>query len=84
MGLRLNSNASNLSKALSALEGRSAYSINQHLKRKGRLWQPAFYERALRAEDNRLAIARYIVANPLRRGLVKSVKDYPFWDSVYL
>jgi|SRR5690554_5425879 len=82
--LSLNNESSKLSKTLGALKGRSAFSINQHLKRKGRLWQPAFYERALRAEDDRLAIARYIIANPLRKGLVKSVKDYPFWNSVYL
>ncbi len=31
-----------------------------------------------------LAIARYIVANPLRAGLVKKLGDYPYWDSIWL
>jgi len=29
-------------------------------------------------------VARYIVANPLRAGLVRSVRDYPHWDAVWL
>ena len=35
----------------------------------------------LRAEDDVLGIARYIVENPVRAGLVRSVKDYPFSGS---
>jgi len=29
-------------------------------------------------------IARYIVANPLRAGLVSRVGDYPLWDACWL
>ena len=29
-------------------------------------------------------VARYIVANPLRAGLVEKIGDYPFWDAVWL
>jgi len=29
-------------------------------------------------------VARYIVANPLRAGLVESVRDYPHWDAIWL
>ena len=29
-------------------------------------------------------VARYIVANPLRAGLVKKLADYPFWNAVWL
>ena len=31
-----------------------------------------------------LAVARHLVANPVRVGLVKSVGAYPYWDSVWL
>ena len=64
--------------------GNSAHAINHYLQRTGRLWQPAYHDRALRDEDDRLAIARYIVANPLRAGLVQRLGDYPHWDSVWL
>jgi putative transposase len=30
------------------------------------------------------SIARYIVANPLRAGLVERLGDYPHWDAVWL
>ena len=82
--LRLSSSGSSLSKIVQSLKGRSAYLLNKQSNRIGRLWQPAFYERALRSEDDRKAIARYILNNPKRRGLVESVKDYPYWDSVFL
>jgi putative transposase len=38
----------------------------------------------LRREESMVHVARYIVANPLRAGLVRSVRDYPHWDAVWL
>jgi putative transposase len=73
-----------LSSVIRAVKGRSALLLNKQLNRRGRLWQQGYYEHALRAEENRLGIARYIVANPLRKGLVKRLGDYPHWDSVWL
>jgi len=29
-------------------------------------------------------MARYIIGNPVRSGLVQRVGDYPFWDAVWL
>lgn len=48
------------------------------------LWQKGFYDRALRREEDLLALARYMIANPLRAGLVSSVRQYPLWDCVWL
>jgi hypothetical protein len=31
-----------------------------------------------------LAMARYIVANPLRAGIAHSLADYPHWDAIWL
>ncbi|MBS4096126.1 MAG: transposase [Sulfuricella sp.] len=47
-------------------------------------WQAGFHDRALRREEDLQAVARYIVANPLRAGLVKRIGDYPHWDAVWL
>jgi len=49
-----------------------------------RLWQPGFHDRALRAEEDLLAVARYVVANPIRAGLSRSFGGYPFWDAVWI
>jgi putative transposase len=46
------------------------------------LWQPGFHDRALRREDDLAAVARYIVVNPLRAGLVSCTGVYPHWDAV--
>ena len=34
-----------------------------------------FHDRALRRDEDTLSTARYIVANPLRAGLVKNIRD---------
>ena len=67
-----------LSESIRALKGRSAHRLG------GPLWQRAFHDRALRREDDLLATARYVVANPLRAGLVTRLGDYPHWDAVWL
>lgn len=82
--LRLGADGESLSKVVGALKGASGFVINKKLQRKGKSWQASFYDRALRDEDDRKNIARYIVTNPLRKGLVSKIGDYPFWNSVYL
>ncbi len=71
------------SRSLSAVVGRvkarCAKAIGQ-----GPLWQPGFHDHAARQEEDLQAMARYIVANPLRAGLVTRVADYPLWDAAWL
>lgn len=50
----------------------------------GSIWQEGYHDRALRTEENLPEVARYIVLNPVRAGLVKSVRDYPLWDAKWL
>ena len=50
----------------------------------GPLWGKSFHDRALRADEDAIAAARYIVLNPVRGGLVCKVGDYPFWDAVWV
>jgi len=73
-----------LPSVLQRVKARSARNLNQHLHRRGRLWQAGYHDHALRAEQDLLGIARYIVANPIRAGLVKRVADYPLWDARWL
>lgn len=62
----------------------SAHAVNRLTGISGALWQAAYHEHLLRADESALAVARYIVANPLRAGLVRRVADYPHWDCVWL
>jgi REP element-mobilizing transposase RayT len=81
--LSLNGDA-DLSGTVGRFKGLSARAVNRLLDRRGPLWQPGFHDRALRRDEDRVAVARYIVANPLRAGLVSRLADYPHWDSVWL
>jgi putative transposase len=48
------------------------------------IWQKGFYDHGIRSDESLIRAARYIVANPLRAGLVSKIGDYPHWDSVWL
>ena len=48
------------------------------------IWQAGYYDHAIRKDEDIANIARYIIANPVRAGLVKRVGDYPHWDAVWL
>lgn len=52
--------------------------------RLGPVWGKSFHDRALRHEEDAITLARYIVLNPVRAGLVRKVGDYPFWNAVWL
>jgi len=45
------------------------------------LWQRSYYDHVVRSEEGLLQIAKYIVANPVRAGLVESSVDYPLSGS---
>lgn len=41
------------------------------------IWQKGYYDHAIRKDEDIQNIARYIIANPIRAGLVTKVGDYP-------
>lgn len=48
------------------------------------VWQRGFHDHALRRDEDLVSVARYVVANPVRAGLVRHIGDYPHWDAVWL
>lgn len=76
--------ADTLSGVVNRVKSSVARAVNATLQRKGQLWAKSFHDHALRSEEDLLQVARYVVANPMRAGLVRSVRDYPFWDAVWL
>lgn len=73
-----------LAHVVRSIKGRSAHIINRKLQRRGPLWQAGYHDHAVRYEEDLIGLARYVVANPLRAGLVKRIGDYPHWDAVWL
>ncbi|WHZ19764.1 MAG: hypothetical protein OJF55_001913 [Rhodanobacteraceae bacterium] len=47
-------------------------------------WAGAFHDHALRRDEQIETAARYIIANPVRAGLVESPWAWPFWNSEWL
>jgi REP element-mobilizing transposase RayT len=73
-----------LAELMCRFKSRSSLAVNQALGRRGRLWQKGYHDRAVRREEDVKALARYVVANPIRAGLVTRVHDYPLWDACWL
>lgn len=73
-----------LDDTVTRLKSASARNAKRTLGRNGPLWTHAYHDRALRREEELAAVARYIVANPVRAGLVRRVGDWPFWNAVWL
>ena len=66
------------------VKGRSATRLNRLEGFAHPVWQRAYFDRAIRRDDDLEVVARYIIENPLRKGLVTRVGDYPLWDSIWL
>ena len=73
-----------LSLVVNRLKSASGRQANRVLDRRGPFWQKAFHDHALREEEDLRKVARYMVANPLRAGLVDTINDYPFWNAIWL
>jgi putative transposase len=66
------------------VKSRSAIEIRRGLGGEGRVWQKGYHDHAARRDEDVRALARYVVANPLRAGLVRTLGDYPLWDAAWL
>lgn len=67
-----------LSNVIKSMKSESAKAIGQPI------WQSGYYDHAVRKDEDIQTIARYIVANPIRAGLVTKVGDYSHWDAIWL
>lgn len=76
--------AGDLAAVARRMKSRGARAVNRARGGEGALWQSGFHDHALRRDEDLPGVARYIVANPLRAGLVARIGDYPHWDAVWL
>ena len=73
-----------LSSTIQKMKSRSSYFLHCADPGIGLVWQRGFHDHALRKEEDLAAVARYVVANPLRAGLTSSLRNYSLWDAVWL
>ena len=73
-----------LSTLIGRIKGATANAINAQRKTRGGVWSDGFHDHAIRRDQDVVSVARYIVLNPVRAGLVQRVGEYPFWDAIWL
>lgn len=74
-----------LDKLMRSFKGYTSRVLNARLQRTGRpFWQAGYHDHAVRRDEDLRNLARYVVANPLRAGLVDDIGCYPLWDAVWL
>ena len=76
------SDRSDLTAFVPTAKQRAAHVARQSIH--GRLWQAGYFERVLRDDDDTINVARYVVQNPVRAGLVRSPGEYLFLGSSIL
>jgi putative transposase len=50
----------------------------------GAFWQKSFWDHFLRTDEDLERVVAYVLSNPVRRGLVKDWREYPFAGSLEL
>jgi REP element-mobilizing transposase RayT len=77
--IEMESDASNCLEFISRAKQFSGFYFKQRFGRQ--FWQRYGYERVLRNDEQTLAVARYIVENPVRAQLAVCAEEYPFTRS---
>ncbi len=73
-----------LSDTIRALKANVARQVRAARPELSGVWASGYHDRALRSQESMVDVARYIVLNPVRAGLVRSVGDYSFWDAAWV
>jgi REP element-mobilizing transposase RayT len=76
--------AGELDSLIQRVKACSSRAINRQRLSTEAVWQSGYHDKALRAEDHLVKLARYTVNNPVRAGLVSRVGDYSLWDAIWV
>jgi putative transposase len=76
--------AESLESLINRLKTNTARQVNFCLKRRGQFWANGFHDKAIKFEEEIVDVARYLLLNPIRAGLVRSIGMYPYWDAVWI
>ncbi len=70
--------AVDLSRIMQSIKGRFARLWNRQSRTVGSLWQPRYYESAVRTEAQLWRWIEYINQNPVKAGLAATSEEYPY------
>ena len=72
-----------LAKIMHSLKLFTARKINECLSQRGRFWQSEYRDWGIRNTAALNNMIRYCYENPVRKGIVKAARDYPYWRCKY-
>jgi len=73
-----------LSRVVQRVKSQTTREIRRQPGKVVQVWQAGFHDHAMRTDERLVDTARYILANPLRAGLCRSIREYPHWDCVWV
>ncbi|MFL4596114.1 REP-associated tyrosine transposase [Stenotrophomonas maltophilia] len=75
--------AAHLPEIARRMKSSSALALNRLAGRRSTVWQPGYFDHAVRAEESLARQALYILGNPVRAGLAGQIGEYPHAWSVW-
>ena len=72
-----------LASVMHSLKSFTAKEINALRSENGSVWQDGYHDRGIQGEEALNEIIQYCYENPVRQGLVKRARDYPYWWCKY-
>jgi len=73
-----------LDQVMKQFKGRTSRLLNIENQNRGVIWQQGYHDRAIRKDEEIKSVARYLVANPLRAGIIDKIENYSHWDAIWL
>ena len=80
----------NLKKLIALFKQVSGYEYKQNVshrfntEKEPKLWQPSFYDHVLRKDEALEDVVRYILNNPVRKGIVEHYSKYRYSGSLVM
>ena len=72
-----------LPKVMHSLKTFTARQINEQRGEHSTVWEEGYHDHSIRKDESLNEIIRYCYENPVRQGLIKHAKDYPYWRCKY-
>ncbi len=69
---------SSLPEIMKGIKGTAAHAINRRIKRRGPIWLEESFDHVVRSDESLDAKVAYVLANPVRKGLVNLPSEYPW------
>ena len=67
-----------LERAMQLIKGGFSHQVRKELGVVRQIWQPSYYDRRVRDEQEYSAFREYIHQNPVKRMLVSAASEYPY------